>query len=87
MFYDNRRSPEVQEWCYLMINGPEYFEKWRYTDTINDYNMIIEELEKLYEQTPVTQRYARARILSGLKRSKESWQKLWLNMTSSSSIK
>jgi hypothetical protein len=53
-----------------MMNDPEYFEKWRFKDTINDYNMIIEEFQKSYEQTPVTQRYARARILSGMKRAK-----------------
>jgi hypothetical protein len=52
------------------MNDPEYFERWRYTDNINAYNSIIEEFQKLYEQTPVTQRYARARIPSGMKRSK-----------------
>jgi hypothetical protein len=70
MFYDKRHSPEVQEWCYRMMNDPEYFEKWRFKDTINDYNSIIEEFEKLYEQTAATDRTARARILSGLKKSK-----------------
>jgi len=52
------------------MNDPDYFEKWRFKDTINDYNSIIEEFQKLYEQTPTTQRYARARIQSGLKKSK-----------------
>jgi hypothetical protein len=33
-------------------------------------NYIIKEFQKLYEQTPVTQPYARARIISGLKKSK-----------------
>jgi hypothetical protein len=70
MFYDNKHSLEVQEWCYRMMNDPDYFEKWRFKDTINDYNMIIEEFQKSYEQTPVTQWYARARILSGMKRAK-----------------
>jgi hypothetical protein len=32
------------------MNDPEYFEKWRYKDTINVYNSIIEEVEKLYKQ-------------------------------------
>jgi hypothetical protein len=58
-----------------MMNDPEYFEKFRYIDTINDYNMIIEEFQKSYEQTPVTQRYARARILSGMKQSKRELAK------------
>ena len=49
------------------MNDPEYFEKWRYTHTINDYNnLIIEEFQKLYDKTPATDRFARARILSGL---------------------
>jgi hypothetical protein len=34
-----------------MMNDPEYFERWRYTDTINVYNRIIEELQKLYDIT------------------------------------
>jgi hypothetical protein len=57
------------------MNDPEYFEKWRFKDTINDYNSIIEEFQKLYEQTPVTQRYAHARIQSGLKKSKKELAK------------
>ena len=65
----------MQEWCYRMMNDPEYFERWRYTDSINDYNSIIEEFEKLYEQTPTTDRYARARIISGMKRSRKQSNK------------
>ena len=37
--------------------------------------MIIKEFEKLYEQTAVTQRYARARIASGLEKSKRDLAK------------
>jgi hypothetical protein len=57
------------------MNDPEYFEKWRYIDTINDYNSIIAEFQKLYEQTPVTQRYTRARIQSEMKESKRDLAK------------
>jgi hypothetical protein len=57
------------------MNDPEYFEKWRYTDTINDYNSIIEEFQKLYEQTSAADRYVRARIISGLKKSKRELAK------------
>jgi hypothetical protein len=32
------------------MKDPEYFEKWRYIDTISDYNSIIEGLQKLYDQ-------------------------------------
>jgi hypothetical protein len=59
MFYDKRHSPEVQEWCYRMMNDPNQWEKWRYIDTLYDYNNIIAELQKLYEQTPVTNRFIR----------------------------
>jgi hypothetical protein len=58
-----RYRTEAQEWCFRLMNDPEYFEKWRYTNTINDYNnLIIEEFQKLYDKTPATDRFARARI-------------------------
>jgi hypothetical protein len=52
-------------------DDPEYFEKWRYIDTINVYNIIIEEFQKLYDQTPITDHFAHARIISGMKQSKK----------------
>jgi hypothetical protein len=75
MFYDKRHSPEVQEWCYRMMNDPEYFEKFRFKDTINDYNSIIEEFQKQYEQTPASDRFMRAKIISGLRQSKRDLAK------------
>jgi hypothetical protein len=62
------------------MNDPEYFEKWRYMDTINDYSNLIAEFQKLYEQTPVTDRFMRSRIQSRMKNQKEIWQKLRLIM-------
>jgi hypothetical protein len=58
---DNKRQhhTEAQEWCFSMMNDPEYFEKWRYKDTITDYNSIIAKFQKLYENIPAAQRYAR----------------------------
>jgi hypothetical protein len=32
------RRTEAQEWCFRLMNDPEYFEKWRYKDTINDHS-------------------------------------------------
>jgi hypothetical protein len=61
-------DPEAQKWYYDMAKGG--WEKFRYIDTIDDYNMIIHEFEKSLERTPVTQRYTRARILSRMKRAK-----------------
>jgi N-glycosylase/DNA lyase len=60
-------DPEVQKWYFHMAK--DGWEKFRYTDTMRDYNMIIREFTKHYEQTPVTQRYTRAKILSGIKRA------------------
>jgi hypothetical protein len=57
------------------MNDSEYFEKWRYQDTINDYNNLIEEFQKLYEQTPASDCIARARIQSGLEKSKRDLAK------------
>ena len=59
MFYDKRHSPEDQKWVYRMMNDPEYF---RYIDTINDYNMIIEECQKLYDNTSVTNNKAKEKL-------------------------
>ena len=70
-----QQRTEAQEWCFRLMNDPEYFEKWRYVDTINDYSSLIEEFQKLYEQTHVTQRYARARIQSEMKESKRDLAK------------
>jgi hypothetical protein len=70
-----RQRTEVQEWCFGLMNDPEYFEKWRYKDTINDYNSLIAEFQKLYEQTLTTNHFMRARIQSGMKKSKRDLAK------------
>jgi hypothetical protein len=64
-----------------MMSDPSQWEKWRYIDAIHDYNSMIEELKKMYEQKPGTNRYIRYRIESEMKEAKRDWQKLWLNMT------
>jgi hypothetical protein len=50
------------------------------TWTLNDYSNLIAEFQKLYEQTPVTDRFMRSRIQSRMKNQKEIWQKLRLIM-------
>jgi hypothetical protein len=50
----------------ILIN----LKKERYIDS-----SVIEELQKLYDRTPVTQRYACARIQSGLNKSKRELAK------------
>ena len=74
---DDKRphSTEAQEWCFRLMNDPEYFEKWRYMYTINDYSSLIAEFQKLYENTPTSDRFARARTLSGMRKSKRDLTK------------
>ena len=75
-----RHRSEAEEWSFRLMNDPEQFEKWRYIDTINEYNILIAEFQKLYDNTPTTNHFMRARIQSGMKKSKTDLQKLWLNM-------
>ena len=70
-----QHSPEVQEWYFRLMNDPGYFEKWRFIDNINVYNSIIEQFQKVYEQTPVADRSTRMKILSGMKQSKRELAK------------
>jgi hypothetical protein len=70
-----RHSSEAEQWYFRLMNDPVYFEKERYIDTINVYNSIIEEFQKLYEKTPVTDRLAHAKILNEMKQSKRELAK------------
>ena len=69
MFYhkDKWHDPEVAEWVYRLMNDPEYYEQWRYKDAIDDYKSVIEHSQKLYNQTPVTNRIMRVRCLSNMR--------------------
>ena len=57
------------------MNDPNQFEKEQFIDSINVCNSIIEEFQKMYEQTPAADRIACARILSGMKKSKRELAK------------
>jgi hypothetical protein len=57
------------------MNNPNEFEKWRYIDTINEYNILIAEFQKIYENTPAPDRFIHARIQSGMKKSKRDLAK------------
>jgi hypothetical protein len=59
---EKRHRTEAQEWYFRLVNDPNEFEKCRYKDTINDYNNLIAEFQKLYEQTPASNHFMRARI-------------------------
>jgi hypothetical protein len=49
-----------------LMNDPNQFEKERFLDSINVYSDIIEEFQKLYDKTPMTDRLTRAKILNGM---------------------
>ena len=72
---ERQHRSEVEKWYFRLVNDSEYFEKERYIDTVNDYNNIIEEFQKLYDQTPVLDRFMRARIQSGMRKSKRDLEK------------
>lgn len=59
-----RHDPKVHEWVQRMMHGVDDWEKFRYIDTINDYNNVIEHCQKLYDSTPVTNRIIRRRCHS-----------------------
>jgi hypothetical protein len=50
--------------------------KERFIDSVNVYNSIIEEFQKLYDKTPVTDHSTRAKILNGMKQSKRDLAKI-----------
>jgi hypothetical protein len=58
------------------MNDPDQFEKDRFIDNINVFDDIIEEFQKLYEDTPATDRLARAEILDGMEQSKRDLAKI-----------
>ena len=58
------------------MNDPKQFEKERYVDTIDVYNSIIEEFQKLYQKTPVSDRLTRNEILDGIEQSKRDLAKI-----------
>ena len=66
---------EAQEWYFRLINNPYEFEKMRYIDSINVYNSVIEECQKLYDKTPASDRFTRARSLNGIKRAQRELAK------------
>jgi hypothetical protein len=70
-----RHRSEAEEWYFRLMNDPKQYEKERYIDSINVYNSIIEEFQKLYEKTPITDRLARDEILNGMKQSKRELAK------------
>ena len=71
-----RHDPDVESWHYRLMHDPEFFEKFRYLDSIDDYHMIIEEFQRLYDQAGATNHYIRARSLKGLNAAKRDLAKI-----------
>jgi transposase len=57
------------------MNDPEYFEKWRYKDTINDYKSIIEESQKLLELTPLSDQHTCDNLITALREARMELKK------------
>jgi hypothetical protein len=58
--------------AFRLMNDPKQYEKERFIDSINVFNSIIEEFQKMYEQTPAADRLARDEILDGMSSRKET---------------
>ena len=55
-----------------MMHDPEEWENFSYKDAIFDYTNIIAELQKLYEQTPTSDRYMQVGSQADWKKRKEN---------------
>ena len=66
---------EAEEFVYRLMNDPACFERFVYTDTIDNYQSIIEQLQKEYDEQTSTNIFERARIMSGLIRAKRELAK------------
>jgi len=76
MFHHHQEhDEEAERFVYKLTSDLDYFEQFFYKDVINDYNNIIEQLQKQYEQTPASDYFMRARIQSGLEQSKRDLAK------------
>jgi hypothetical protein len=62
-----RYDSEAEEWHFHLMKGDDkQFEQWRFIDSINNYNNLIEQFQKMYDETPASDRFMRAEIQSGI---------------------
>ena len=54
------------------MNDPKQYEKETFIDSINGINRIIKEFQKLYDKTPITDHFFRAKVLKEIERSKRT---------------
>jgi hypothetical protein len=66
---DNKGRSKGDEWYFHLKNDPEKYEKERFVNYINHISFIIKELQKLYDETPVTDHLFRANLLERIEYS------------------
>jgi hypothetical protein len=67
---------EAQKWYFRLLNDPEQFEKEAFIDGIITMNRIINEFQKMYEETSPTDHILRMKILDVMEQSKRTLSKI-----------
>jgi|SRR5918911_5153003 hypothetical protein len=57
-----RHCSEAEEWLYRLAKDPKQYEK-RYIDSIKEMTHMIDEVEKIREETPATDHFIHAEIV------------------------
>ena len=70
------RRTEAQERCFRLMNDPEQFEKQAFIDGISTMDRVINEFQKMYEETSATDHILRMKILNGMEQSKITLSKI-----------
>jgi hypothetical protein len=65
---------EAEEFVYRLMNDPACFERFVYTDTIDNYKDIIEQLQKQYDDSQLDI-FERAKIQSAIALAKRELAK------------
>jgi proline dehydrogenase len=75
MFHHHQdHDREAEEFVYRLMSDPMCFERFVYTDTIDNYKNIIEQLQKQYDDATLDI-FKRAKIQSGIAQAKRELAK------------
>jgi predicted dienelactone hydrolase len=66
-----RHRSEAEEWLYRLAKDPKQYKK-RYIDSIKEMKFLIDELEKIGEETPVTDHFLHTEIVKARKQLNET---------------
>jgi hypothetical protein len=66
-----RHCSEAEEWLYRLAKDPKQYEK-RYIDSIKEMTHMIDEVEKIREETPATDHFIHAEIVKARKQLNET---------------